>query len=95
MEFINGVPIMDDTVQTTDTAQKPDLVSHPSHYNFGKYEVVKVIIDWGLGFCLGNVIKYVARAGRKDGNSRLQDLMKAKQYLEFEIEAEKAKEQTV
>lgn len=65
-----------------------DDISYPSHYCFGKYEPVKVIQDWGLSFCLGNVIKYMARAGRKEGNSRLQDLQKAKQYLEFEIEQE-------
>lgn len=69
-------------------AEKEDVISCPSHYCFGKYEPVKVIQDWGLSFCLGNVLKYIARAGRKDGNSRLQDLQKAKQYLEFEIEAE-------
>lgn len=61
-------------------------ISHPPHYCFGKYEPVKAIQDWGLSFCLGNVVKYLARAGRKDGNSKLQDLLKAKQYIEFEIE---------
>lgn len=65
-----------------------DDISHPSHYCFGKYEPVKVIQDWGLSFCLGNVVKYLARAGRKEGNSRLLDLQKAKRYLEFEIEEE-------
>lgn len=68
------------------TETKTDEICHPSHYCFGKYEPVKVIQDWGLSFCLGNVIKYLARAGRKDGNSKLQDLLKAKQYIEFEIE---------
>lgn len=61
-------------------------ISNPKHYCFGKYEPRKVISDWRLNFNLGNVIKYVARAGKKDGNSTLKDLMKAKQYLEFEIE---------
>lgn len=64
-----------------------DVISHPSHYCDGrKYEPVKVIQDWKLSFCCGNVVKYIARAGRKDGNSKLQDLLKARQYLEFEIE---------
>lgn len=71
-----------------DNAPINNPISHPSHYCFGKYEPVKIIQDWGLSFCLGNVIKYLSRAGRKEGNSRLQDLQKAKQYLEFEIEAE-------
>lgn len=65
-----------------------DSVRHPAHYCFGKYEPVKVISDWKLNFNLGCVTKYIARAGKKDGNSRLQDLEKAKRYLEFEIEEE-------
>lgn len=68
------------------TGTKTDEIRHPSHYCFGKYEPVKVIQDRELSFCLGNVIKYLARAVRKYGNSKLQDLLKAKQYLEFEIE---------
>lgn len=67
-----------------------DSVSRPSYYrDGGKCELIKVIQDWGLSFCLGNVLKYLRRAGRKPGNSRLQDLGKAKQYLEFEIAKEK------
>lgn len=68
-------------------------VSHPSHYG-GKddpYETIKVIDAWGLdkSFCLGNVIKYISRAGKKDGNSLLQDLMKAQFYLNYEIEKQR------
>lgn len=66
--------------------EENNIITHPSHYCFGEYEPVKVIQDWKLNFCLGNVIKYVARAGRKENNSMIQDLEKAKQYLEFEIE---------
>ena len=63
-----------------------DVVRHPSHYTKGrKYEPWKVIRDWGLNFNLGSAVKYIARAGRKD--DILQDLKKAKQFLEFEIEA--------
>lgn len=62
-------------------------IKHPAHYAEGrKYEPIKVIQDWDLDFALGNAIKYIARAGRKEGNSIVQDLMKAKQYLEFEID---------
>lgn len=64
-----------------------NIITHPSHYCFGKYEPVKVISDWKLNFNLGCVIKYVARAGKKANNSMIQDLEKAKQYLEFEIES--------
>lgn len=69
-----------------DKKPESNQISHPPHYCFGKYEPVKVIQDWELSFCLGNVLKYIARAGRKDGNSKMQDLLKAKQYIEFEIE---------
>lgn len=63
-----------------------DVVKHPSHYAEGrKYEPKDVIRDWQLNFNLGNTVKYIARAGKKD--DIVQDLKKAKQYLEFEIEA--------
>lgn len=63
-----------------------NAVTHPSHYCDGrKYEPRKVIRDWGLNFNLGNAVKYISRAGRKD--DIIQDLNKAKQYIEFEIEA--------
>lgn len=62
-----------------------DVVSHPSHYTEGrKYEPRKVIADWGLNFNLGNAVKYVSRAGRKE--DKIEDLRKAVQYIEFEIE---------
>lgn len=62
-----------------------DAVSHPSHYMEGrKYEPRKVIADWGLNFNLGNAVKYISRAGRK--GDKIEDLRKAIQYIEFEIE---------
>lgn len=62
-------------------------VNHPSHYGGEDniYEAIKVIEAWDLGFCLGNAIKYISRAGKKDNNSYLQDLKKAKWYLDREI----------
>lgn len=63
-----------------------ELVNHPSHYNKGKYEVIDVIDDWKLGFCLGNAIKYLARAGVKDKNKYVEDLKKAIWYIKHEIE---------
>lgn len=63
-----------------------DKIAHPSHYADGRrYEPKDVIRDWGLNFNLGNVVKYIARAGRK--GDALEDLSKARQYLDFEIEA--------
>ena len=62
-----------------------DEVSNPKHYTFGrKYEPRKVIEDWELDYYLGNAVKYISRAGRK--NDEIQDLKKAIQYLKFEIE---------
>ena len=58
-------------------------VDHPPHYNVGKFEVIDVIEDWRLGFNLGNVVKYVARAEHK-GNE-LEDLEKAAWYIQREI----------
>ena len=62
-----------------------EYVENPSHYNSGKIEVIDFIEDQKLGFCLGNVIKYVSRAGKKDSSKTLEDLEKAKWYLEREI----------
>lgn len=56
----------------------------PDYYNY-RYKPKYVIRDWGLNFNLGCVVKYVARAGKKD--DILKDLKKAKDYIEFEIEA--------
>lgn len=66
--------------------EQAEAVNHPSHYNTGQIEVIEVIDDWQLGFCLGNVVKYVARAGHK--GDRLEDLKKAAWYLNHEIELE-------
>ena len=69
---------------------EPDAVNHPSHYTQGKYEVIDVIEDWNLGFNLGNAIKYIGRAGHKD--DIVQDLEKAKWYIEREIKRLKQNE---
>lgn len=61
----------------------PDPINHPPHYTHGDIEPIDAIEAWGLGFCLGNVVKYVARAGHK--GDRLEDLKKASWYLEREI----------
>lgn len=65
--------------------EKFDAVKRPKHYCFSKIEPRVVIREWGLNFNLGSALKYIVRAGRKD--DVIQDLEKAKQYLEFEIEA--------
>ena len=75
--------------------QKPedgfDEIMNPAHYTEGrKYEPRKVIHDWELNFNLGCVVKYIARAGRK--GAMIEDLKKARQYLDFEIEEMEAKD---
>ena len=60
--------------------QISNVVDHPSHYNRGKIEVIDFIEDQGLSFHLGNVIKYITRAGVK--GDKLEDLKKARWYLD-------------
>jgi hypothetical protein len=68
-----------------------EMVNHPSHYQFGDdktYEVVNVCEAWGLDkdAYIFNVVKYVARAGKKDTDKELQDMKKALWYLNRKIE---------
>lgn len=76
-----------------------DNVSHPAHYTSGRIEVIDFIDDKELSFCLGNVVKYVARAGKKksaamsDRAKQIEDLRKACWYLTHEIERLEAEDQ--
>ena len=63
-----------------------DMINHPAHYNHSKVEPIKAIEAWGLGFHLGNVVKYIARAGHKDPSKKIEDLKKARFYLDREIQ---------
>ena len=71
-----------------DNQIKKEQVNHPDHYGGADnvYEAIKVIDAWGLGFSLGNTVKYISRAGKKDHTKELEDLKKAKFYLEHYIE---------
>jgi hypothetical protein len=62
-----------------------DVVNHPPHYRANGIEVIDVIEAYGLGFHLGNVVKYILRAGRKGYGD--DDLRKARWYLDRKIEA--------
>jgi hypothetical protein len=66
-------------------SDKSEMVDHPAHYGGADnpYEAIKVIEAWGLGFCLGNTVKYISRAGRK--GDAVEDLKKARWYLDREI----------
>lgn len=93
-KYIEGIPYGDFRVvdrlgieQYRDTKESFEAVEHPSHYGGEEstYEAIKVIEAWDLGFCLGNTIKYISRAGKKDANKEIEDLEKALWYLQREI----------
>lgn len=63
-----------------------DPVNYPAHYTDGNIEVIDFIEDKRLGFCLGNAVKYISRAGKKDSEKYTDDLEKAIWYLNREIE---------
>ena len=60
-------------------------INHPDYYNKGGIEVSDFIEAYDLNFNLGNVIKYIARAGNKPNEDRLTALKKAEVYLKSEI----------
>ncbi len=68
-----------------------EQVNHPTHYRQGKHEAIDVIQDWDLNFSLGNVLKYICRAGIKDNSKTLEDLKKAQFYLNAEIKHRESK----
>lgn len=68
------------------TTKKVDPVNHPPHYADGKIEVIDFIEDKKLGFHLGNAVKYIARAGKKDPEKTSEDLQKAIWYINRYIE---------
>lgn len=69
----------------------------PTHYGGrdNPYEIVKIIDALGLDFQLGNTLKYIARAGKKDPSKHIEDLLKAKEYIDLEIAKIKAEEAVV
>lgn len=65
-----------------------EAVQHPDHYG-GKenpYETIKVIHAWKLCFDLGNAVKYISRAGKKNPEKEIEDLKKAIFYIQSKIE---------
>mgnify|MGYP001773270490 FL=1 len=83
------------TVAHDKQGELADMVNHPPHYTdtgvrckCGEpIEVIQVTRE--LNFCLGNVVKYVLRAGKK--GAAIEDLKKARRYIDFEIERMQAK----
>ena len=76
-----------ETKQWTDSPPLPktDVVNHPAHYKTGGIETIDFIEAKQLGYNLGNCVKYISRAGVKT-NDALEDLKKARWYLNREIE---------
>ena len=79
--------------RSDDAQPAKDGVNHPAYYNQGKIEVIEFIEDQGFGegFCKGNAIKYIARAGKKDPSKEVEDLEKAVWYTRRAIEQIKAR----
>lgn len=61
-------------------------INHPAYYTDGKIEVIDFIEDKHFSYHLGNVVKYISRAGKKDPEKTIQDLQKAEWYLKRYIE---------
>ena len=79
-------------------SKEKEQIHHPQHYGGADnpYEAIKVIEAWGLGFCLGNTVKYISRAGKKSligdtEKEHLWDLEKAAWYLNREIQRRQEK----
>lgn len=60
-------------------------IEHPDHYNCLPNNIECIDVVKHFDFCLGNVIKYIWRAGLKPGSSKFDDLQKAKKYIEFAL----------
>lgn len=86
LEVIRDGEVLERNLDTAKFFTKPDVVANPAHYaNMGKIQPIEYINDHNLNFNRGNVIKYVSRTGHKDPDKELEDLEKARQYLDFEI----------
>ena len=68
-------------MDATGAVAAPDNVNHPAHYTYGSIEVIDAIEGLLLPYHLGNAVKYIARAGRKDPAKTEEDLRKAIWYI--------------
>ena len=70
-----------------------EQVNHPTHYGGSEnpYEAIKVINAWNLGFELGNAVKYISRAGKKNPEKEIEDLEKSIWYIQHQINKLKTK----
>ena len=81
---------MIDYTVTIDERRGTDPVNRPEHYTRGGIECIDVIEALGLGYHLGNALKYLWRCGHKA--DALEDLKKARWYLDREIERREGKD---
>lgn len=87
--------------QTETEIREYDAVNKPAHYTDSKIEVIEYIEDKKLGFCLGNAIKYISRAGKKKDNGRdiaekeIEDLQKAIWYINRRIYQLKTRQEVI
>lgn len=72
--------------EVPEDTNEDDPVNRSSHYTDGKFDVIDYIEDKDLGFCLGNAIKYISRAGKKDQSKEVENLLKAIWYISRKIE---------
>ena len=65
-----------------------EQINHPQHYGGenNPFEPIKIIEGLKIGFHLGNTLKYILRAGKKDPSKKIEDLKKARWYLNRYIE---------
>lgn len=83
-----GIVRAETGVRTRAVAPRGNVVDHPPHYTRGGIETIDAIEAWDLNFHLGNAVKYISRAGHK--GDALEDLEKARWYLDREIARRKA-----
>lgn len=77
--------LLESLEQEYNKAMVSKSVDHPDYYSDGKIEVIDFIEDKKLGFCLGNAVKYISRAGKKDKGKEVEDLEKASWYIQRRI----------
>jgi Protein of unknwon function (DUF3310) len=72
--------------RTSSVKSSTDVVDHPPHYTAHPSGVECITVTEHMNFCIGNAVKYLWRAGLKEGHSAKQDLQKAAWYIQREIE---------
>ena len=80
-----SIGLLDPPIEDTTPFKLADMVNHPLHYNTGSIEVIDFIEDQGLEYHEANAIKYITRAGKKNPDTRVEDLEKAVWYLNRKI----------